>query len=189
MPGYLSHLEWLRLLWPLVFITGLTSLALWSAYRMATVHLLRPVPPGATSDAAPSTAGAAGRDSGTRKRTESRGEALFVIFGFSFLGVTIGWITGDSGAQVVASVLPAVLTLIGGLAVFLVGKQVQDSTMIAGAISGLTLMLLLGAFLSSENAREANTPDITTFQSQVESGTHLTTTEVDKLSEELSAQK
>jgi len=151
MPGYLHSFEWMRTLWPLLVVAGLVSLAVWLGYLIATAEGLRRSPAGKAATAR--HAAASGGDSSSRLDLGdgSASKALLVISSFSMLGITIGWLTGDSGEQVLASVLPAVLTLIGGLAVFLVGKQMQDATMIASALIGLTLNLLVGALLASEN--------------------------------------
>ena len=151
MPGYLHSFEWMRTLWPLLVVAGLVSLAVWLGYLIATAEGLRRSPAGKA--ATPRRAAASGGDGSHRLDVGdgSASKALLVISSFSMLGITIGWLTGDSGEQVLASVLPAVLTLIGGLAVFLVGKQMQDATMIASALIGLTVNLLVGALLASEN--------------------------------------
>jgi len=151
MPGYLHSFEWMRTLWPLLVVAGLVSLAVWLGYLIATAEGLRRSPAGKAATAR--HAAASGGDGSHRLDVGdgSASKALLVISSFSMLGITIGWLTGDSGEQVLASVLPAVLTLIGGLAVFLVGKQMQDATMIASALIGLTVNLLVGALLASEN--------------------------------------
>jgi len=151
MHGYLHSFEWMRTLWPLLVVAGLVSLAVWLGYLIATAEGLRRSPAGKA--ATTRHAAASGGDGSHRLDVGdgSASKALLVISSFSMLGITIGWLTGDSGEQVLASVLPAVLTLIGGLAVFLVGKQMQDATMIASALIGLTVNLLVGALLASEN--------------------------------------
>ncbi len=151
MPGYLHSFEWMRTLWPLLVVAGLVSLAVWLGYLIATAEGPRRSPAGKA--ATTRHAAASGGDGSHRLDVGdgSASKALLVISSFSMLGITIGWLTGDSGEQVLASVLPAVLTLIGGLAVFLVGKQMQDATMIASALIGLTVNLLVGALLASEN--------------------------------------
>jgi len=172
MPGYLYSFQWLKTLWPLLVVTGLVSLGVWTGYLVATARAL-----------ASRTPSRVGNTKTSEKTQETEvgapGKALLVIFSFSMLGITIGWLTGDSGQQVLASVLPAVLTLIGGLAVFLVGKQLQDANMIAAALLGLTLNLLVGALLASENdlnakehAREQSQQN---FQAQVGPATGLNT--------------
>lgn len=168
MPGYLQSFEWLRTLWPLLLMAALVSFLLWVAYLAATPK------PGRNGSAPDSV----------------RGKAILVIFSFSLLGETIGWLTGDSGHQVLASVLPAVLTLIGGLAVFLVGKQLPDATMIAAALSGLTLNLLVGALLASENALLVKEHELQAnnqaFREQVQAETHLkSVTQIDDLKNQI----
>ena len=150
MPLYLLSFDWIKILWPLLSIAGIVSLAVWFGYIKATSNQSAV---GAIGDAkaASSTGARPGRAHATVSKTAGGGKALLVIFSFAILGLTIGWLTGDSGEQVLASVLPAVLTLIGGLAVFLVGKQFHDATMIAAAVTALTFNLLVGALLASEH--------------------------------------
>src|SRR5258708_40004855 len=139
MPGYLHSFEWMRTLWPLLVVAGLVSLAVWLGYLIATAEGLRRSP--ARKAATARHAAASGGDGSHRLDVGdgSASKALLVISSFSMLGITIGWLTGDSGEQVLASVLPAVLTLIGGLAVFLIGKQMKESTIITSALIGLSV--------------------------------------------------
>lgn len=152
MPGYLLSFEWVKILWPLLLIAGLVSVIVWTGYIRATADLRSDKAIGRKPAAGSSDAQVSSAIATTPATKGKHGKAFLVIFSFSMLGLTIGWLTGDSGQQVLASVLPAVLTLIGGLAVFLVGKQFQDSTMIAAAVTVLTFNLLVGALLASENS-------------------------------------
>jgi hypothetical protein len=177
VPGYLKSFEWLRTLWPLLVVAGIISLVIWAGYIRATSGAPRRR---RAAKVLSDTQEATGADSKTSQEIGAAGglgKALLVIFSFSMLGLTIGWLTGDGGTQVLASVLPAVLTLIGGLAVFLVGRQMQDATMIAAALTGLTLNLLVGALLATENTltvkeheREQNAES---FRSQVGAATGI----------------
>lgn len=81
--------------------------------------------------------------------------SLLIIFSFCSLGMTVGVMTGDSGEQTISTVLPAVLSLVGGLAVFLIGRESRDSLMIAACIAALSITLLLGALIGGANRNYA----------------------------------
>lgn len=190
MPGYLHSFEWMRTLWPLLVVASLVSLVVWMGYLTATTGVHRRTQVRKTALAGSGSESAEPDNPGVLDPRDSRSKALLVIFSFAMLGITIGWLTGDSGQQVLASVLPAVLTLIGGLAVFLVGKQLQDATMIASALTGLTLNLLVGALLASENTLTVKEHELQTnvqaFRAQVGAETGLKgDSEIDKLQQKV----
>ena len=88
---------------------------------------------------------------------EDKAKAVLIIYGFSSLGMAVGMLTGDSGSEAISTVLPAVLSLVGGLAVFLIGKQSQDAALMAASIATLSISLLLGALIGAENRQIAET--------------------------------
>jgi hypothetical protein len=78
--------------------------------------------------------------------------SLAAIFALSLLGITAGQLTGLSRDSAVGTVLPAVLTLVGGVVVYLVGvKRVQSQRLICLAVIGLTLNLLVGGYWGSSS--------------------------------------
>lgn len=78
-------------------------------------------------------------------------ESMLIIFGFCSLGLTVGVLAGDSGEQVISTVLPAVLSLVGGLAVYLIGREAKDAYIVAASIAALSFTLLLGAVIGANN--------------------------------------
>ena len=127
MPLYLQQLGWLKTFWPLAIFALLITLVIWSAYWLVT-----------------------------DKEGKAKG-GMLIIFGFSSLGMAVGMLTGDSGAEAISTVLPAVLSLVGGLAVFLIGKQSQDAALVSASIATLSISLLLGALIGAENRQLAET--------------------------------
>ena len=70
---------------------------------------------------------------------------LLVLFAFSLLGFVTGQIMGQSREPAVMGVLPAVLTLLGGIAIYLVGaKGLQTQALVAAMVSSFALALLIG---------------------------------------------
>jgi len=81
-------------------------------------------------------------------------KAFLIVFSFSILGTAVGWMTGDSGDPVLSAVLPAVLSLVGGLGVYLIGHTERDSAIVAAGISALAINLLVATLISAQNARD-----------------------------------
>ena len=76
-----------------------------------------------------------------------RREHVIILFAFSLLGIVTGHLTGQSREPIVGAVLPAVLSLIGGVFVYaLTSKKIKQQVLISGAISIFTLNLLVGTF-------------------------------------------
>lgn len=78
---------------------------------------------------------------------------LYIILlntGFSFMGTTIGLMTGLSMSPVIGVVIPALLTLYGGILsyAFLFGKkesEKRNGVILAGALVSTSFFLMLGA--------------------------------------------
>ncbi|HEY1542541.1 MAG TPA: hypothetical protein VGG01_09040 [Xanthobacteraceae bacterium] len=80
--------------------------------------------------------------------TESVALALFA---FALLGFVTGCTMSDSREPSVAAVMPAALTLIGGVAAFLIGSRgVQNQTAVAGLIVVFSLGLYVGSYYGGE---------------------------------------
>jgi len=78
------------------------------------------------------------------KKHEDKKGLLFVLLAFSMLGLVTGYLTGFSRESAVGAVLPSVLSLFGGLAIFLIGKN-QDSRIITSlAVFSFAICLVLG---------------------------------------------
>lgn len=78
-----------------------------------------------------------------------QGRALFrtrliVAFSFTLLGMVAGYMTGLSRQPAVTAVIPAALSIIAGLSVYIVGAKRADQVLIALCVIGLCTNLLLG---------------------------------------------
>jgi len=80
----------------------------------------------------------------TGKRHE-RWELFFVILAFSMVGMVTGYLAGFSRAPALGTVLPAVLSLIGGLVVYLIGKNAESRFIVSISMFVFSLTLLMGA--------------------------------------------
>lgn len=74
-----------------------------------------------------------------------RKELFLVVLAFSMLGMVTGYLTGFSREPAIGAVMPAVLSLMGGLLVFLVGKNKESRSIVSTAMFVFTFMLLLGS--------------------------------------------
>jgi hypothetical protein len=88
------------------------------------------------------------------KNSRSRRKVILLffipIFAFSLLGFVTGQIMGDSRQSVVGTVIPATLTLLGGVAAFIVGsKGLRTQLLISGMMSCFTFSLLVGAIFGT----------------------------------------
>ena len=73
-----------------------------------------------------------------------RADFIILILAFSMLGLVAGYLTGFSRQPAVGAVLPAVLSLIGGLAVFLVGRDKASRTVVGLCVLIFSMNLVLG---------------------------------------------
>lgn len=83
-----------------------------------------------------------------------------VCFTFAVAGISTGYLTGLSRNPAVDSVVPAVLTVFGGFATFLISTRPRDSVgVVVGATTSLFLFFLIaeltGARIREENANWA----------------------------------
>lgn len=91
--------------------------------------------------------------------------ALVVIYAFSLLGVVAGFIAGNSRESITDAVVPAVLTLVGVVLVYIVsGEQRSAQRLVAAGVIAISIWLLLGtswgAFLRRQAEQYAADPDI-----------------------------
>ena len=87
-----------------------------------------------------------------------RRSTFAVLLAMSLLGMVTGFLTGVSRALVIGTVLPAVLSLIAGLLLVLVGREANsdERRLIGTCCTALTLNLLMGTLwgaVSRENPR------------------------------------
>jgi hypothetical protein len=80
---------------------------------------------------------------------EDKKGLVFVLLSFSMLGLVTGYLTGFSRESVVGAVLPSVLSLFGGLAVFLIGKNKESRIITSLAVLSFAISLVLGTSWSS----------------------------------------
>lgn len=69
---------------------------------------------------------------------------LIVAFAFTLLGMVAGYMSGLSRQPAVTAVVPAALSLIAGLSIYIVGAKRADQVLIALCVIGLCTNLLLG---------------------------------------------
>jgi hypothetical protein len=70
---------------------------------------------------------------------------LLVLLTFSLLGFVTGQIMGQSREPAVMAVLPAVLTLLGGIVVYLIGaKGIQTQAVVSSMVLCFAMALLIG---------------------------------------------
>ena len=73
-----------------------------------------------------------------------------MIFSFSTLGLVAGTLSGFSRTSILGTVLPAVLSLVAGLGIYIIGKDSTDlrtgsRALTASSILSLSLSLFLGS--------------------------------------------
>lgn len=76
-------------------------------------------------------------------------QTLAVAATFGALAVTTGFLMAASRESAVADVIPAVLTLVGGLALFAIDKDFAKIWVVGPAIVSFSLMMFVGAALGS----------------------------------------
>ena len=81
----------------------------------------------------------------TLRPRDGKRETLLLLAAFSMLGLVAGYLTGFSRSPAVGAVLPAVLSLVGGLAVFLIGKDPSVRVAVSLSVLIFATGLLLGA--------------------------------------------
>lgn len=76
---------------------------------------------------------------------QGKRDLALLLAAFSALGLVTGYLTGFSRSPAVGAVLPAVLSLVAGLAVFLLGKDVGSRAIVSLSVLIFSIGLLLGA--------------------------------------------
>lgn len=77
-------------------------------------------------------------------KSGQRRELFFVVAAVSMLGIVTGYLAGFSRAPAIGTVLPAVLSLMGGLVIFLVGRNSESRVIVSVSILAFSLTLLIG---------------------------------------------
>jgi len=72
---------------------------------------------------------------------------IFAGVPFSIIGMTSGYMTGMSRVGAISALVPAGLTLMGGVAAFLLGKGGRSAVLAAFAVINFAIMTLIGALI------------------------------------------
>jgi hypothetical protein len=72
---------------------------------------------------------------------------IFAGVPFSIIGMTSGYMTGSSRVGAISALVPAGLTLIGGVTVFLFSKGGKAGVLAAFAVINFSVMTLVGALI------------------------------------------
>ena len=75
----------------------------------------------------------------------SRRKFYVVLLAFTLLGMVTGLLAGFSRTSAMGAVLPAVLSLVGGLGIYLIGAGKADQGLVATCVIALALDLLIGS--------------------------------------------
>ena len=88
----------------------------------------------------------------------------FLFFSLCLLGVTAGWLTGNSRDAAVPDVVPAVLTFVGGLTTYLAVARSKDMPsaplLLASCTIALAVPFFLGTLSGSNNRTHLDDPDV-----------------------------
>ena len=76
-------------------------------------------------------------------RPEDKRGLLLVLLAFSMLGIVTGYLTGLSREPAVGAVLPAVLSLFGGLAAALIGRDNASRMVVSIAVLAFAFSIVL----------------------------------------------
>jgi hypothetical protein len=85
---------------------------------------------------------------------EDRNAHFLAVAAFALLGLVTGFLAGFSRQPAIGAVLPAVLSLVGGLSIYLIGARKVSTGFVGVCVIALSLDLLLGATWGA-GAREA----------------------------------
>lgn len=75
---------------------------------------------------------------------EGKRDLVLLLAAFSMLGLVAGYLTGFSRSPAVGAVLPAVLSLVAGLAVFLMGKDAASRVIVSLSVLIFSTSLVIG---------------------------------------------
>ena len=79
------------------------------------------------------------------KNKEGNRENFTVFLAFAALGAVTGYLAGNSREPAIDAVLPAVLSLVGGLSIYLIGKEAASRDLVARCVVALSVPLLVSA--------------------------------------------
>lgn len=119
MPVYFATLSWFWSLWPLLVLPTI-------------VALLLAIPRGQL-------------DETSLSRGKNVWARWIVLLGFAVLGAITGFLTGMSRSPAVGTVLPAVLSLVGGIAVFMLSKDGKVRDFVSRSVVALSVCIIVAA--------------------------------------------
>lgn len=90
----------------------------------------------------------------TYRGTTARPHVFHATGAFGFLGIAAGYIAGYSREPAVGTVMPAILSLIGGLAVYVVGAKKADVRLVSLSVLALALNVVIGITWGAERRTE-----------------------------------
>ena len=82
---------------------------------------------------------------GCTSLVEKRQGWFVAFYAFSMLGLVTGTLAGFSRESILGAVLPAVLSLVGGLAIYLIGKENGNRILVSMCVLALSFCLFLGS--------------------------------------------
>lgn len=68
-------------------------------------------------------------------------EAAVILFSISLIGALVGDLSGSSQESIAGQLVPAILTLLGALAVFIFGKKTDETGLVSLAVLSFVLSL------------------------------------------------
>ena len=75
---------------------------------------------------------------------ENRKEFFLVLLSFSMMGIVVGYLTGVSISPVVTALVPSSISFIGGLLIFLIGKNNSSRAIASLSMFLFCLLLFIG---------------------------------------------
>lgn len=84
------------------------------------------------------------------RKTEKVAATLSAVAAFGLLGAVTGILTGLSRDPAVGSVLPAILSLVGALTLYILGLKKGDALLVSVCVISLTLNLLISIFWGAD---------------------------------------
>lgn len=83
------------------------------------------------------------------KSVDQIGPVVGACFVFGVLGIVIGITMGSSRTPVVDTVLPAALSFIGGVALFVITRDKSDFVIVSAAVVGFSVLMFVGTILGA----------------------------------------
>jgi hypothetical protein len=72
-----------------------------------------------------------------------------VMMSFGILGIVLGYLSGLSREPVVGAVLPALLTLVAAVSVYVVGQSIESRTVVLNILVSLSICVIIGVTIGA----------------------------------------